>query len=111
MHHTGLAFVRNSVFCVVPGPVSSLSADPEVVQITLSWNPPTEQNGQIIVYEIIYGTGEDNNMTYTNTTATRYTLEGFSPNTVVSFQVRAYTKIGPGRNVSSQVSTGSVREF
>ena len=97
--------------CVVPGPVSSLSVDPEVVQITLSWNPPTEQNGQIIVYEIIYnGTGGDN-MTYTNTTATQYTLEGFSPNTVVSFQVQAYTKIGAGKNVSSQVSTGSVREF
>ena len=95
--------------CVVPGPVSSLSVDPEVVQITLSWNPPTEQNGQIIVYEIIYnGTG---NMTYTNTTTTRYTLEGFSPSTVVLFQVQAYTKIGPGKNVSSQVSTGSVREF
>ena len=95
---------------IVPGPVLSLSADPEVVQLTLSWKPPIELNGPIIVYEISYGIGEDD-MTYTNTTATRYTLKGYSPNTVVSFQVRAYTVIGPGEIASNRVSTGSVREF
>ena len=96
---------------IVPGPVLSLSADPEVVQLTLSWNPPTELNGPIIVYEISYGIHGEDDMTYINTTATLYTLVGFSPNSVVSFQVRAYTMIGPGEIASNQVSTGSVREF
>ena len=100
--------VFNSVHAV-PGPVSSLSANPEVVQLNVSWNPPNEPNGIIIAYEV--GFGDQGSFKYTNTSATWYTLRGFSPNTIVSFQVRAYTKIGPGKTVSSQVSTGSVREF
>ena len=72
----------------VPGPVSSLSANPEVVQLTVSWNPPNEPNGIIIAYEVGYG--NQGSFKYTNTTTTRYILWGYSPNTVVSFQVRAY---------------------
>ena len=35
-----------------------------------------------------------------NTSATQYTLRNLSPNTVVTFSVRAYTIAGPGENVT-----------
>ena len=86
--------------------MSDLSATPEVVQLTISWSPPSEPNGVIIAYEVY-----SNSSGYTNTSATQLTLRDLSPNTVVTYNVRAYTIIGPGDNVTGQASTGSVREF
>ena len=86
--------------------MSDLSATPEVVQLTISWSPPSEPNGVIIAYEVY-----SNNSGYTNTSATQLTLRDLSPNTVVTYRVRAYTIIGPGASVTGQASTGSVREF
>ena len=90
----------------VPGPVSDLSASPEVIQLTISWSPPSEPNGVIIAYEVY-----SNSSGYTNTSATQLTLRDLSPNTVVTYSVRAYTNIGPGENETDQASTGSVRKF
>ena len=38
----------------VHGPVSGLSATPEVVQLTISWSPPLEPNGAIFAYEVYF---------------------------------------------------------
>ena len=89
----------------VPGPVSDLSATPGVVQLTISWSPPSEPNGRITMYQISYNTGLE-----FNTSATQHTLRDLPPNTVVVFSVRAYTIIGPGENVTDQASTTSVRK-
>ena len=94
--------------CTVPGPILDLSANSEVLQLTILWNIPSEPNGLIIAYLIRYSTiGEFN---YTNTSATQHTLKGFRPNTVVAFSVTAYTIIGPGESVTAEANTGTVRE-
>ena len=86
--------------------MSDLSATLGVVQLTISWSPPSEPNGVIIAYEVY-----SNSSGYTNTSATQLTLRDLSPNTVVTYSVRAYTIIGPGASVTGQASTGSVREL
>ena len=92
----------------VPGPVSGLSATSGIVQLTVSWTPPSEPNGVIIVYEVC--TNSSGVFSYTNTSTTQHTLRDLPPNTVVSFCVRAYTIIGPGEYVTGQNTTGRVRE-
>ena len=79
-----------------------------MLQLTLSWNTPSEPNGLITAYQIGYSTGGGFN--YTNTSATQHTLKGFRPNTVVTFSVTAYTIIGPGESVTAEANTGTVRE-
>ena len=89
--------------------MSGLSADPGVVHINISWDPPTEPNGVIVNYEVGFtvGTGILN---YINTVDTHYTLTNVSPDTEVALTVRAYTSIGPGNSVFSAVSTTAIRE-
>ena len=100
----------------VPGPVSSLSATPAMTQLTLSWNPPSEPNGVIIVYEIRFSLSYEmyclcNSSTATvNATATQQTLRDLPPNTFFTFSVRAYTIIGPGEYVTGQASTKPIVE-
>ena len=84
----------------VPGPVSGLSATLGIVEITVSWTPPSEPNGVNI----------SGVFSYTNTSATQHTLRDLPPNTVVTFSVRAYTIIGPGEYVTGQASTESIRK-
>ena len=93
----------------VPGPISNLSAIPEVVKLHILWSPPSELNGVFIVYEVCSNiTGV---VSYISTSATQHTLGDLPPNTVVTFSVRAYTNIGPGEYVTGQATTGSVREY
>ena len=93
----------------VPGPITGISAIPGVVQLHISWNPPSELNGVIIVYEVC--SNISGVVSYTNTSATQHTLRDLPPNTVVTFSVRAYTIIGPGEYVTGQTTTESVREY
>ena len=89
----------------VPGPISDLAAIPEVLQLHISWSPPSELNGVITVYEVCFN--NSGVFSYTNTSATQHTLRDLPPNTVVTFSVRAYTIIGPGEYVTGQASTES----
>ena len=93
---------------LVPGPVSSLSATPEVVQLTLSWSPPSEPNGIITMYQVSHNISGVFN--HTNTSATQLTLRYLPPSTAVTFSVRAYTIIGPGEAASNSTSTTDIRE-
>ena len=88
--------------------MSGLSVTPGVVQLTISWNPPSEPNGIITMYQISYNVSGVLN--YANTSATQHTLRDLPPNTVVTFSVRAYTIIGPGETVSNSTSTTDIRE-
>ena len=103
--------ICKDLICAVPGPVSGLSTTPEVLQLTILWNLPSEPNGRITAYQIRYRIGEDREINSIDTSATRHTLEGFKPNTVATFSITAYTIEGPGENVTFQTSTGSVREL
>lgn len=82
--------------------MSELSATSGVVQLIISWSPPSEPNGVIIAYEVY----SNSSGSYTNTSATQLTLSDLSPNTAVEYSVRAYTIIGPGESVTYQASTG-----
>ena len=94
----------------VPGPVTGLSAHLGIVELTVSWTPPSEPNGVIIVYEVC--TNSSGVFSYTNTSATKHTLRNLPPNTLVTFSVRGYTIIGPGEYVTGQASTAAiVREY
>ena len=95
--------------CTVPGPVSGLSATPGVVQLTISWSPPSEPNGRIIAYQLQI-ISFSSAMEF-NTSDTQYTLRDLPPNTAVVFSVRAYTIIGPGESVPHRASTTSVRKY
>ena len=101
--------VHNMHGYTVPGPVSSLSATTTVTQLTVTWSPPSELNGLIIVYELRFSFNEicscNSSSTTVNTSATQHTLRDLPPNTLVTFSVRAYTIIGPGEYVTSQACT------
>ena len=90
----------------VPGPVSGLTATLGIIELTVLWTPPSEPNGVIIMYEVC--TNSSGVFSYTNTSATQHTLRDLSPNTVVTFSVRAYTIIGPGEYVTGQASTENI---
>ena len=89
--------------------MSGLSATPGVVQLTISWSPPSEPNGIITMYQVSYNISGVFN--HTNTSATQLTLRDLPPSTVVTFSVRAYTIIGPGEVVSNSTSTTDIREI
>ena len=94
----------------VPGPISGLSAIPEVVQLHILWSHPSEPNGLITAYEVCFNINAGV-FNYINTSATQHTLSDLPPNTVVTFNIRAYTIIGPGEFVmAGQKTTGRVRE-
>ena len=88
--------------------MSGLSVSTGVVQLTISWIPPSEPNGLITDYEV--GSNSSGGFIYTNTSDTQLTLRDIPPNTVVAFSVRAYTIIGPGDSVSGHASTSEIRE-
>ena len=101
--------VHNMHDYTVPGPVLSPSATAAKTQLTVSWSPPSEPNGLIIVYELRFSFNEicscNSSTTTVNTSATQHTLRDLPPNTVVTFSIRAYTLIGPGEYVTGQACT------
>ena len=93
------------------GPVSDLSVSSKVLQLTISWSPPSfAQAGLNILYEI--GSNSTSGVfSYTNISATQHTLRDLPPNTVVVFSVRPYIENAkPGEIYTSQASTKSVRK-
>ena len=96
-------------FCTVPGPVSNLSVVPGVVLVNISWNPPSERNGIIVVYELGFAIGGTilNNR---NTSDTQYTLRDLPPSSFIAIVVRAYSVIGPGNFTVATSITMDVRK-
>ena len=90
--------------------MSGVSAIPGVVHVDISWDPPMEPNGVIVNYEVGF-TISTGVLNYINTSATQRTLRYLSPNTMITFSVRAYTIIGPGENVLGNISTEDIREL
>ena len=95
----------------VPGTVASLTVYTSVTELTLSWSPPLELNGVIIIYEVCSDSSDSEIFICTNTSATNHKMMNIPPETSVSIAVRAYTIIGPGENVTVENSTESVREL
>ena len=92
----------------VPGLVSNLSVVPRVVEVNISWNPPSERNGVIVIYELGFSIGGVQN--FTNTSDTQYTLRDLSPSSLIAIVVRAYTVIGPGDFTIIVTTTTDVRK-
>ena len=95
----------------VPGTVVNLTVYTSVTEFRLSWSPPLELNGVIIVYEVCSDSSGREMFSCTNTSATNHTQINIPPETSVFTTVRAYTIIGPGENVTVENSTESVREL
>ena len=94
---------------IVPGPVSNLSVVPGVVEVNISWNPPSEPNGMIVIYELGFSVG-GTMLNNTNTSDTQYTLRDLPPSTSIVTVVRAYTVIGPGDYSDIATTTMVVRK-
>ena len=87
-----------------------MSATSELLQLIISWSPPSKPNGVIVTYEVGFNNSEGV-FVYTNTSATQYTLRNLPPDTVVTFSVRAYTIAGPGEDVTDQAFTKMIRKY
>lgn len=71
--------------------------------IELSWDAPTNPNGQILFYEI---TIEVNLQVFTQQTETSgYTLTGLSPEQDYAFIIAAVNSVGSGDRVNCTAST------
>ena len=82
----------------------------EIQMINITWNIPTVPNGIIIMYEIRYRVSNSNGpYNMTNTTNTQYSIGGLLPNTNYIIGVRAYTSVGPGEWIDTQISTSNIR--
>ena len=77
--------------------------------ITLTWQPPPDPNGVIIMYQVTYSTDEVVN-TY-NPTSPTVTIMGLLPNTTYTFSVTAYIMTGIGTPQQVQSSTAAIREY
>ena len=95
-------------FCTVPGPVSNLSVVPGVVVVNISWNPPSESNGVIVVYELSFFVS--GTILNRNTSDTQYTLRDLPPGSFIAIAVRAYTVIGPGNFTVAFSNTMDIRK-
>uniref|UniRef100_A0A8C5Q679 Protein tyrosine phosphatase receptor type Q n=1 Tax=Leptobrachium leishanense TaxID=445787 RepID=A0A8C5Q679_9ANUR len=87
----------------VPGsPPQNLSIiDVNATSITLEWMPPSEPNGIITHYEIVY---TNSTAIYSqNTTATMLTLKDLNPYTLYKISVQAYTRFGHGNKATSEM--------
>ena len=89
--------------------MSNLSVVPGVVEVNISWNPPSERNGVIVVYELGFSVG-GTILNNTNTSDTQYTLRDLPPSTLITTVVRAYTVIGPGDYSNIAKNTMDVRK-
>ena len=90
--------------------MSNLSVVPGVVEVNISWNPPSEHNGIIIVYEIGFTVGGVVNNINTSYTQLQYTLRDLPPSSLITIVVRAYTVIGPGNFNNINTTTMGVRK-
>ena len=96
-------------YTTVPGPVSNLAVVPGVVEVNISWNPPSERNGIIAIYELGFSL-EGTILNNTNTSDTQYTLRDLPPRSLITIVVRAYTVIGPGDFSNIVTTTMDVRK-
>ena len=88
--------------------MSNLSVVPGVVEVNISWNPPSERNGIILIYELDFFVG--GTILNSNTSDTQYTLRDVPPGSLVSVTVKAYTVIGPGDDSNIVTTTMDVRK-
>ena len=90
--------------------MSNLSVVPGVLEVNISWSPPSERNGVIVVYEVGFAITGTTPLNYSNTSDTQYTLSDLSPITSFSIVVRAYTMVGPGNTSAAITVTTDVRK-
>ena len=81
-----------SVLTDVPGKVAFNQAITTLSSITISWTPPSDDNGRVVEYQIQYKyNGTDTTVT---TTETKYVLEELIPATSVQLSVSAVSICG-----------------
>ncbi|KAM9311607.1 phosphatidylinositol phosphatase PTPRQ [Gastrophryne carolinensis] len=88
----------------VPGspPQNLVSTAANATSISLEWSSPSEPNGIIVLYEIIYTNSTV--ILSQNTSSTSYTLTDLNPFTLYRISVQAYTKFGHGNQSTPVLS-------
>ncbi|KAL5479762.1 hypothetical protein EMCRGX_G023335 [Ephydatia muelleri] len=98
---------KATISILILGPVTGLQATKNTfTTITLTWQPPLDPNGMIIMYQVTYSTDEVVN-TY-NPTSPTVTITGLLPNTTYTFSVTAYIMTGIGTPQQVQSSTAAM---
>ena len=70
--------------------------------MTLRWRPPETPNGVITQYSILYN---GINITNFGNNTLMYTIEGLSPDTVYTLQLKAHTVVGAGPPTNETILT------
>ena len=73
--------------------------------VTLKWVPPTYPNGVVIKYSVHFDGKHIDGFGDKVSDMLRGTVEGLSPDSEYVFEVKAYTKVGPGPSVDLSVRT------
>ncbi|PNF15008.1 hypothetical protein B7P43_G18453, partial [Cryptotermes secundus] len=93
----------------VPDMPSGLKARPMTDTITVSWNPPRNQNIMVRGYTIGWGKGIPDVYTQLLDGKQRfYVIEGVEPNSEYVISLRAYNDMGDGRPVYVSVRTKEI---
>ncbi|XP_064396224.1 uncharacterized protein LOC135343165 isoform X3 [Halichondria panicea] len=92
-----------------PGILTVPTATSTATTLTLSWDPPAEPNGVIIIYTLYVDYLNGTTTTF-NTTSEQFTISPLSPYQTISVQVSASTSVGEGlRTVSMEFTTAEAK--
>lgn len=97
--HLGPLLNFFQTFVVPAGAPQNFSAESlSETSVLLEWDLPAKhlQNGEIIMYQVLYDKLADNTEEDLNVTGLQYEIKGLEMNTDYVFQIRAFTSMGPG---------------
>ena len=101
-----------SLFRPEPGPVRSLTVEPDIVSVMVSWEPPELGRDYITVYNISWLSGDDViGYDEVDGGTTSYRITGLEPETTYMVIVRAFTSAGAGMTSSETAITNEIGEF
>ena len=99
------------LFFVVPSAPRILDVSVNSSSVTLQWRPPVTPNGIITQYSIQFGVTIINNFGNNMLNMLMDTVEGLSPDTVYTLQLRAHTSVGAGPPSIETVTTCKLKTF
>ena len=91
---------------LVPGPAQNLGVLQKTLStITLTWQPPLMPNGVITQYQLAWGSSLTSYMN-----AQFVVVSGLNVSTTYTFNITAWTVVGPGQSTAVQATTALIRE-
>ena len=97
-----------NLFAVPSEPRSLVVFSVTSISVTLQWMPPETPKGVIMQYSILYNGTKINNF---GNNMLMDTIEGLSPDTVYTLQLRAHTGAGAGAGPPSNLTVVTCKLF